>query len=173
MDRLQEGERYLKEAVDQGGSDDTNYHSNAMTDDFLSNRPRLGKASAVGGCPVPTVLPWKSGRQRFTSSMGRMHDADRLWEHAGAKSRAATPARCRGRNLRGESAARRAWSRTVRRPRYPPIVDWPSIIQWPPFPTLLWLWRCAAKLARLLKKCDDWPRTRPTIPWPTKSICLK
>ena len=39
MDRLQEGERYLKEAVDQGGSDDTNYHSNAMTDDFLSNRP--------------------------------------------------------------------------------------------------------------------------------------
>ncbi len=27
MDRLQEGERYLKEAVDQGGSDDTNYHA--------------------------------------------------------------------------------------------------------------------------------------------------
>src|ERR1700736_1064699 len=39
VDRLQEGERYLKEAVDQGGSDDTNYHNNAMMDDFLSNRP--------------------------------------------------------------------------------------------------------------------------------------
>ena len=38
MGRLQEGERYMKEAVDLGGSDDTNYHSNAMADDFLSGR---------------------------------------------------------------------------------------------------------------------------------------
>ena len=40
---MPEAERYLKEAVDQGGSDDTNYHSNAMTDDFLSGRPDWDK----------------------------------------------------------------------------------------------------------------------------------
>ena len=85
MDRLQEGERYMKEAVDLGGSDDTNYHSNAMTDDFLSNRSDWEKH-----------LQWAAGRPdgfnveanaaSIYFSQGRMHDADRLWEHAGQRA---------------------------------------------------------------------------------------
>jgi Flp pilus assembly protein TadD len=65
-DRVQEGERYLKEAVEQGGSDDVNYHSNAMVDDFLSSRPD-GKSMCNGRQAVPMVSPWKGARQLFTS----------------------------------------------------------------------------------------------------------
>src|SRR3984957_5570949 len=39
IDRLQEGERYLKEAEEQGGSDDVYFHGNSMVDGFLSGRP--------------------------------------------------------------------------------------------------------------------------------------
>jgi serine/threonine protein kinase/Flp pilus assembly protein TadD len=85
MDRMQEGERYLKEAVEQGGSDDGNYQVNALTDEFLNNRLDWEKH-----------LQWAAGRpDGFTVeasaasiyfSMGRMHDADQHWEHAGQRA---------------------------------------------------------------------------------------
>ena len=85
MDRLQEGERYLKEAVDQGGSDDTNYHSNAMTDDFLSNRPDWEK-HVQWAAVRPDGFSIESGAATIYFSMGKMHDADRLWEHAAQRA---------------------------------------------------------------------------------------
>ena len=85
MDRLQEGERYLKEAVDQGGSDDTNYHNNAMTDDFLSNRPDWDK-HVQWAAVRPDGFTVEAGAATIYFSMGRMHDADRLWEHAAQRA---------------------------------------------------------------------------------------
>ncbi len=85
MDRLQEGERYLKEAVDQGGSDDTNYHSNAMVDDFLSNRPDWDK-HVQWAAVRPDGFTVEAGAATIYFSMGRMHDADRLWEHAAQRA---------------------------------------------------------------------------------------
>jgi tetratricopeptide (TPR) repeat protein len=85
MDRLQEGERYLKEAVDQGGSDDTNYHSNAMTDDFLSNRADWDK-HLQWAAGRPDGFSIEAGAATIYFSMGRMHDADRLWEHAAQRA---------------------------------------------------------------------------------------
>ncbi len=85
MDRLQEGERYLKEAMDQGGSDDTNYHSNAMTDDFLSNRPDWEK-HVQWAAVRPDGFSIESGAATIYFSMGKMHDADRLWEHAAQRA---------------------------------------------------------------------------------------
>jgi len=85
MDRLQEGERYLKEAMDQGGSDDTNYHSNAMTDDFLSNRPDWEK-HVQWAAVRPDGFAIESGAATIYFSMGKMHDADRLWEHAAQRA---------------------------------------------------------------------------------------
>jgi len=85
MDRLQEGERYLKEAMDQGGSDDTNYHSNAMTDDFLSNRPDWDK-HVQWAAVRPDGFAIESGAATIYFSMGKMHDADRLWEHAAQRA---------------------------------------------------------------------------------------
>jgi tetratricopeptide (TPR) repeat protein len=85
MDRLQEGERYLKEAVDQGGSDDTNYHNNAMMDDFLSNRPDWDK-HVQWAAVRPDGFTVESGAAAIYFSMGRMHDADRLWEHSAQRA---------------------------------------------------------------------------------------
>ncbi|MGA7907119.1 MAG: serine/threonine-protein kinase, partial [Candidatus Sulfotelmatobacter sp.] len=39
MDQVAEGERYLKEALDRGAGDETNFHANAMQADFLAGRP--------------------------------------------------------------------------------------------------------------------------------------
>ena len=85
MDRLQEGERYLKEAVDQGGSDDTNYHSNAMVDDFMSNRPDWEK-HVQWAAARPDGFHVEANAASIYFSLGRMHDADRLWEHAGQRA---------------------------------------------------------------------------------------
>jgi len=85
MDRLQEGERYMKEAVDLGGSDDTNYHSNAMMDDFLSNRADWEKHLQWASAR-PDGFNVEANAASIYFSMGRMHDADRLWEHAGQRA---------------------------------------------------------------------------------------
>jgi hypothetical protein len=74
----------MKEAVDLGGSDDTNYHANAMADDFLSNRDWekhvQWAAARQDGFTV------EAGAATFYFFLGRMHDADRLWEHAGQRA---------------------------------------------------------------------------------------
>jgi eukaryotic-like serine/threonine-protein kinase len=85
IDRLQEGERYLKEAKDQGGGDDINYHGTAMTDEFLSGRTDWEKH-----------MQWAASRPdgfniEATSAMlylflGRMHEADHAWEHAAQRA---------------------------------------------------------------------------------------
>ena len=85
VDRLQGGERYLKEAVDQGGSDDTNYHNNAMMDDFLSHRPDWDK-HVQWAAVRPDGFTVESGAAVIYFSMGRMHDADRLWEHSAQRA---------------------------------------------------------------------------------------
>jgi serine/threonine protein kinase/Flp pilus assembly protein TadD len=85
MDRMQEGERYLKEAVEQGGSDDANYHANAMADDFLSSRPDWDK-HVQWAVARPDGFTVEASAATIYFSMGRMHDADRLWEHAGQRA---------------------------------------------------------------------------------------
>jgi serine/threonine protein kinase/Flp pilus assembly protein TadD len=85
IDKFPEGERYLKEAVDQGGGDDINYHGTAMTDEFLVGKPDWDKH-----------VQWAAGRPdgfnvEATAAMiyfflGRMHDADRSWEHAAQRA---------------------------------------------------------------------------------------
>jgi len=85
LDRVPEAERYLKEAVDQGGGDDTNYHSNVMEDEFLNGRPDWEKQ-----------VQWAAGRQDgFTLEgaaatlymfQGRMHEADLQWQQAAKRA---------------------------------------------------------------------------------------
>jgi tetratricopeptide (TPR) repeat protein len=85
MDRMQEAERYLKEAVEQGGSDDANYHVNAMTDDFLSGRPDWEK-HVQWAVARPDGFTVEASAATIYFSMGKMHDAERLWEHAGQRA---------------------------------------------------------------------------------------
>ena len=85
MDRLADSERYLREAVQQGGGDDINYQSTAMLDDFLAGRSDWQKhiqwaASRPDGFSVEataaTVYLYE----------GKMHDADHAWEHAAQRA---------------------------------------------------------------------------------------
>jgi len=78
LDHVREGERYLKEALDQGGGDDTNYHGNAMLDAFLSGRPDWEKhLQWAQGRPDGFVV--EAGAATFYLYLGRMHEADQHW----------------------------------------------------------------------------------------------
>jgi eukaryotic-like serine/threonine-protein kinase len=85
LDHIQEGERYLKEALDQGGGDDTNYHGNAMLDDFLAGRPDWEKHMQwAAGRPDGFVV--EAGAATLYLFLGRMHDADQHWEQAAKRA---------------------------------------------------------------------------------------
>jgi eukaryotic-like serine/threonine-protein kinase len=85
IDRLQEGERYLKEALDEGGSDDVYYHGNSMVDDFLSGRPDWEK-HMQWAASRPDGFTLDASAATIYYSAGRMHDADRVWEHAAQRA---------------------------------------------------------------------------------------
>src|SRR5947208_7368876 len=78
LDRLPEGERNLKEALEQGGSDDVNYHLNALLDNFMENRPDWDD-----------VLQWAANRPdgfgveiatgTINFFLGKIHTADHKW----------------------------------------------------------------------------------------------
>ncbi len=85
IDRLQEGERYLKEAEEQGGSDDVYFHGNSMVDEFLSGRPDWEKhLQWAAARPDGFTLAASAATIYFAS--GRVHDADRVWEHAAQRA---------------------------------------------------------------------------------------
>ncbi|MGH9502614.1 MAG: protein kinase domain-containing protein, partial [Terriglobales bacterium] len=85
IDRVQEGERYLKEAVEQGGSDDANYHTNAMMDDFVSGRSDWEKHLQWAATRPDGFTVEATGASLYFF-MGRMHDADQHWEHAAQRA---------------------------------------------------------------------------------------
>ncbi len=85
MDKIAEAERYLKEAKDQGGGDDINYQGTALIVDFLAGRPDWAKhvdwaASRPDGFNVEATAAMSY------MFLGRMHEADKTWEHAAQRA---------------------------------------------------------------------------------------
>ncbi len=85
IDQVPEAERYLKEAVEQGGGDDTNSHQNMMIDDFLSGRPDWEKQIqwAIGRADGFNI---EAAAATLYYYEGRMHEADRHWELGGRRA---------------------------------------------------------------------------------------
>jgi len=85
LGRLQEGERYLKEAVEQGGGDDGNYHANVMLDAFLSQKPDWEKQIqwAIGR---PDGFTLEATASTMYMDQGRMHEANLHWEQAAKRA---------------------------------------------------------------------------------------
>ena len=85
IDRIPDAERYLKEALDQGGADSTGYRSSAIVEDFIAGRPDWEKH-----------LQWAAGRPdgflvQGSAAMiylflGKMHSASQQWEQAALKA---------------------------------------------------------------------------------------
>jgi len=85
MDQIADAEHYLKEALDRGGGDDTNFHVSAVQADFLAGRADWEKhvqwaAGQADGYAVEAV----AGTIAFYQ--GRVHEADRRWEHAAQRA---------------------------------------------------------------------------------------
>ncbi|HEY6767129.1 MAG TPA: tetratricopeptide repeat protein, partial [Candidatus Sulfotelmatobacter sp.] len=86
LDRVQEAERYLNEALEQGGGqDNTAYRSVAVIADYLSGRPGWEQhAQWAAGRPDGFIVQATAATIYF--HLGKMRDADRLWELAGQKA---------------------------------------------------------------------------------------
>ncbi len=85
MDRLPEAERYLKEAVQQGGGDDINYQSTAMVDEFLSGKADWAK-HLQWAASRPDGFNVEAAAGMVYMFQGKMHDADHAWEHAAQRA---------------------------------------------------------------------------------------
>ncbi len=85
LGRIQEGERYLKEAFDQGGGDNTNYHSNSMLDEFLAGKPDWEK-HVQWAASRPDGFTVEATASTLYFFLGRMHDAERHWDQAAQRA---------------------------------------------------------------------------------------
>jgi tetratricopeptide (TPR) repeat protein len=85
IDRMQEGERYLKEALDQGGGDNVFYHQNAMLDEFVSGRADWDK-HVQWAASRPDSFAVQASAAMMYLFLGKMHEADRQWDQAAQKA---------------------------------------------------------------------------------------
>jgi len=85
INRMAEGERYLKEALDQGGGDNPNYQSNAMLDDFIAGRADWEK-HIQWAAGRPDGFSLEANAATFYLYLGRMHEADQHWEQAAKRA---------------------------------------------------------------------------------------
>jgi serine/threonine protein kinase/Flp pilus assembly protein TadD len=85
LNRIADGERYLKEALDQGSADNVNYQGNAMVDEYLAGKPDWEKhIQWATGRPDGFVL--QTSAASLYLDAGRMHDADAQWEQAAKRA---------------------------------------------------------------------------------------
>ena len=85
LDRLPEAERYLKEALDQGGGDDVNYHGNLILHDFQAGHADWDKELQWAAAqPAGFMVEVVAGNANFY--MGKVHAADQQWEHSALRA---------------------------------------------------------------------------------------
>ncbi len=85
MDRLQEGESYLKQSFTEGGGSDEGYHGTAMVGEFLAGQPDWEKhAQSAATRPDGFTVEATAGTIYFFQ--GKMRDADHSWEQAAQRA---------------------------------------------------------------------------------------
>jgi serine/threonine protein kinase/Flp pilus assembly protein TadD len=84
-DRMPEAERYLKEAFDEGGADNVNYQGDAMIDEFLTGKSDWEKHEQWA-TSRPDGFIVQADAATIYLFMGRMHQADQMWDLAAKKA---------------------------------------------------------------------------------------
>jgi len=85
LDRLPEADRYLKEALEQGGGDDVNYHANRLLYNFQAGQPDWEKeVQWAAAQPAGFMVESVAGNINFFAGM--VHRASQQWEHSGVRS---------------------------------------------------------------------------------------
>jgi len=85
IDRVKEAERYVNEGLAQGGEDNTSYQSVALVDDFLSGRADWEKHLQWANSR-PDGFIVEAGGATIYLYLGRMREANQLWERAAKKA---------------------------------------------------------------------------------------
>ncbi|MBV9623029.1 MAG: protein kinase [Acidobacteria bacterium] len=85
MDRIPEAERYLKEALAQGGGDDVFYQSNAMIEEFMAGRSDWEK-ELQRAAPRPDGFAVEATAAAINFFLGRARLADDQWLHAAQRA---------------------------------------------------------------------------------------
>jgi len=85
IDRIPEGERYLKEALEQSGGNDVFYHQNAMVDEFLTGKSDWEK-HVPWAVSRPDGFTVQASAATMYMFLGRMRDADQQWVQAAQKA---------------------------------------------------------------------------------------
>jgi len=83
IDRLDEGESYLKQAQEQGGGEDPNFRGNLMLSDYL--RGRDWEQQLQWAAARPDGFTVEATAAIFYFDQGKIHLADQHWEHAGQR----------------------------------------------------------------------------------------
>jgi len=85
IDRIADGERYLKEALEQSGGNDAFYHQNAMVDEFLTGKPDWEK-HVQWAASRPDGFTVQAAAAPVYLQLGKMHEADQQWAQAAQKA---------------------------------------------------------------------------------------
>ena len=78
IDRIEEGQHYLKEALDQSGGNDVFYHQNAMLMEFMTGKLDWDK-HLQWGTNRPDGFTLQGTSATMYMHLGKMHDADQQW----------------------------------------------------------------------------------------------
>ena len=85
LDRFPEAERYLKEALAEGGGDDVYYRGNALMYDFLAGHSNWAEQLQWAATrPAGFMVESTAGTINFFT--GNMHAADQQWEHSAQRA---------------------------------------------------------------------------------------
>ena len=85
IDRVQEAEQYLKEALEQGGGDDVTYHTVALLRDFMAGQPDwLKQEQWATAHPSGFMIDATIGNIYFYR--GELRDANQAWSRAAQRA---------------------------------------------------------------------------------------
>ncbi len=85
MDRVQEAERYLKEALDQGGGDDVTYHTVLLLAEFMAGRPDWEKQEPWSAAH-PSGFLMDATAANINFSIGKIRLANQGWSRAAQRA---------------------------------------------------------------------------------------
>jgi hypothetical protein len=85
IDRVKEAERYINEGRAQGGEDNTSYQSVALVDDLISGRTDWEKRLQWANSR-PDGFIVEAGGATIYLYLGRMREANQVWERAAKKA---------------------------------------------------------------------------------------
>ncbi len=85
LDRLPEGERYQKEALEQGGGENVAFHFNTMLESFLSGRQDWAN-EMQWAVPKPGGFLVEGTAGNINFFLGRLHLASQEWQHAAERA---------------------------------------------------------------------------------------